>query len=108
MRQRYVETNLKPYRRYLDQILRRDYAGETSAAISRRADDLRRLAGPGGPTGDRRLSELLPELYALVRAVVKQEFGWTVFESQLLAAIAMTRGRVVELDTGEGKTLAAV
>ncbi len=57
---------------------------------------------------DERLNRLLPEAYALVCAAVRQEFGWQTFKSQLLAAVAMQAGRVIELDTGEGKTLAAV
>ncbi|MEA4890620.1 MAG: accessory Sec system translocase SecA2 [Clostridiaceae bacterium] len=107
--QRYVESNLKPYRRRLEQILRLDYAGESSPAVGRRAADLRRIIDAAGARADHRLLlDILPEAFALVCAVVKQEFGWHVFDSQLLAALAMMEGRIVELDTGEGKTLAAV
>ena len=54
------------------------------------------------------IESILPEAFAIVSEVVRECFGWTVFESQLLAAAAMQRGRVIELDTGEGKTLVAV
>ena len=63
---------------------------------------------PNPGTLDKRLDKLLPEAYSLVCAAVRLALGWTVFDSQLLAAIALQNGRIVELDTGEGKTLAAV
>lgn len=110
-RNRYVETNLKPYRKCLAQIRALDLPDLTDDEIRRRSALLRVAAQEGNPGGEAlngRLNRLLPEAWALVCAAVRQAFGWTVFDCQLLAAAAMNAGRIIELDTGEGKTLAAV
>ncbi|HEY5466592.1 MAG TPA: accessory Sec system translocase SecA2, partial [Clostridia bacterium] len=112
---RYVETSLKPYRSMLKKI--RDLEELSSPP---HMDPSRRLAwqeqirqalsadADKDTSLSNALARLLPEVYAAVCAAVRQAFGWTVFDSQLLGAVAMQQGRVIELDTGEGKTLAAV
>lgn len=45
---------------------------------------------------------------ALVREVGRRVLGLRLYESQVMAAIGLHDGKVVELATGEGKTLAAV
>jgi len=51
---------------------------------------------------------LLIEYFALVKEVSARTIGLKPFDSQLLAAIAMHYGKLAEMQTGEGKTLAAV
>jgi preprotein translocase subunit SecA len=46
--------------------------------------------------------------YALVRDASRRALGLRPFDVQVLAAIAMDRAHIVEMQTGEGKTLAAV
>jgi preprotein translocase subunit SecA len=45
--------------------------------------------------------------FALVRAVAARQLGMRPYDVQLMAAWTMLRGRMAELATGEGKTLAA-
>jgi preprotein translocase subunit SecA len=45
--------------------------------------------------------------FALIRAVATKQLGLTPYDVQLMAAWSMLRGRMAELATGEGKTLAA-
>ncbi len=45
--------------------------------------------------------------FALIRAVAARQLGLTPYDVQLMAAWSMLRGRMAELATGEGKTLAA-
>jgi preprotein translocase subunit SecA len=45
--------------------------------------------------------------FALVRAVAARQLGLKPYDVQLMAAWSMLRGRMAELATGEGKTLAA-
>jgi len=45
--------------------------------------------------------------FALIRALAEREIGLRPYDVQLMAAWSMSRGRMVELATGEGKTLAA-
>jgi preprotein translocase subunit SecA len=47
-------------------------------------------------------------LFALAREAAHRVLGLRPFDEQLLAALALDDGRVVEMLTGEGKTLAAV
>lgn len=54
------------------------------------------------------LDFLLPEVFALVKETCIRQLGLVPFEVQLMAAIALHEGKLVEMQTGEGKTLAAV
>ena len=45
---------------------------------------------------------------ALLQEVVRRTLGVTLYDEQLLAGLALSRGAVAEMQTGEGKTLAAV
>ncbi|MCX7032022.1 MAG: preprotein translocase subunit SecA [Spirochaetes bacterium] len=62
----------------------------------------RRLAG------GERLDDLLPEAYALVREAARRRLGERPFDVQMMGAVVLHRGRIVEMKTGEGKTLASV
>jgi preprotein translocase subunit SecA len=71
--------------------------------IRDRAAALRRRAREG-----ERLDALRVESFALVREAAHRTIGLRPFDVQVIAGLALDRGRVVEMQTGEGKTLAAV
>ncbi|HIA54120.1 MAG TPA: accessory Sec system translocase SecA2, partial [Candidatus Melainabacteria bacterium] len=48
------------------------------------------------------------EYFALVGEVANRILGMKPYDVQMLAALALSQGRMVEMQTGEGKTLAAV
>jgi len=52
------------------------------------------------------LEELLPEAFALVRESAKRSLRQRHFDSQILGGINLHKGTIVEMMTGEGKTLA--
>lgn len=54
------------------------------------------------------LESLIPESYALVREASLRVLGQRHYDVQLMAAIALFEGKIVEQKTGEGKTLSAV
>src|SRR3989344_9066993 len=54
------------------------------------------------------LDDLLPEAFALSREASWRAIGLRPYDVQLMAAVALFKGRVVEQKTGEGKTLSAV
>lgn len=54
------------------------------------------------------LDSLLVEAFALVREASRRGTGLDPHEVQVIAGLALHRGRIAELPTGEGKTLAAV
>lgn len=53
------------------------------------------------------LDRLLPEAYALVREAARRSVHMRHFDVQILGGIAMHNRSIVEMQTGEGKTLAA-
>lgn len=52
-----------------------------------------------------RRTDILLHALAAISAVVQQELGLTPHREQLMGALALTRGCLVEMATGEGKTL---
>jgi preprotein translocase subunit SecA len=97
--------DLDPYRRRLDTIARRgaEIAGEDDAALQRLASQLRERARRGEATG-----RLETDAFALAREASRRVLGLNPFDVQMLGALALSDGNVVEMGTGEGKTLAAV
>jgi len=53
------------------------------------------------------LNEILPEAFALVREAAKRTLNQRHFDVQILAGIVLHQGKIAEMKTGEGKTLAA-
>ncbi len=49
----------------------------------------------------------LPECVAIVAVAAHRALGLDMFDVQLRGALALARGRIAEMQTGEGKTLAA-
>ncbi|MBS7671278.1 preprotein translocase subunit SecA [Croceicoccus gelatinilyticus] len=53
------------------------------------------------------LDSMLPEAFAVVREASKRVFGMRHFDVQMIGGIALHRGEIAEMRTGEGKTLVA-
>ncbi len=53
------------------------------------------------------LDDLLPEAFATVREASKRTLGQRHYDVQLIGGIALHRGTITEMRTGEGKTLVA-
>jgi preprotein translocase subunit SecA len=70
--------------------------------LRKRSLALRYRAKGGEP-----LPSLLPEAYALVREAARRTIGMRHFDVQLLGGIALFHRSIVEMLTGEGKTLTA-
>ncbi len=54
------------------------------------------------------LNKLLEDAFALVREICKRKLGLRPFDVQVIAAMVLHEGKLAEMKTGEGKTLAAV
>src|SRR3954452_2123940 len=54
-----------------------------------------------------RLDDLLPEAFATVREAAIRTLGQRHYDVQLIGGIALHRGEIAEMKTGEGKTLVA-
>ena len=53
------------------------------------------------------LDAIAPEAFAVVREAARRTLGLRAFDVQITGAVALHRGIVAEMKTGEGKTLAA-
>jgi preprotein translocase subunit SecA len=96
---------LARYRRIVDIINKKEsQLRQNSDAEIREMVELARHDVVGG---HRSLDDLLPEIFALVREASRRTLGQRHFDVQLMAGIALHEGKIVEMKTGEGKTLAA-
>ena len=55
----------------------------------------------------KKLDDILPEAFAVVREASKRALGMRHFDVQLIGGIILHQGRIAEMKTGEGKTLVA-
>src|SRR4051794_20309500 len=53
------------------------------------------------------LDEILPEVFAMTREAMRRTLGMRHFDVQLVGGVVLHQGRIAEMKTGEGKTLAA-
>lgn len=53
------------------------------------------------------LNDLIPSWFALVQEASRRTIGLKHFDTQLLAGLLLHEGKIVEMKTGEGKTLAS-
>jgi preprotein translocase subunit SecA len=100
-----IETDLTPYREVLRLIndLGGRIGGLSSTELRNRAFEI------GDRVRDGEDPELvLPVYFALAREAADRTLGMRPFDVQVLAAIALHKSKLVEMKTGEGKTLTAV
>ena len=74
----------------------------TDEQIRKEGLSLRHRARSGEP-----LARILPEAFALVREAARRAKGMRHYDVQLLGGIAIFHRSIVEMQTGEGKTLTA-
>ena len=87
---------------------------ETLASSAGSIEEVRRAERMYTALDDAQLREAakstvtLPQLVAMTTVLASRVLGFGLFDVQLQAAMALTDGKIVEMQTGEGKTLAAV
>ncbi len=77
--------------------------GLPDAAFAERTARMREQVAGGAS-----LDSLLPQAFALVREAARRRLGERIFDVQLMGAVVLHKGRITEMKTGEGKTLASV
>src|SRR5437764_4524163 len=70
--------------------------------LRRKTIEFRQRSGNGET-----LDELLPEAFAVVREAGRRVLNMRHFDVQLLGGMALHKGKIAEMKTGEGKTLVA-
>jgi preprotein translocase subunit SecA len=100
-----IEFDLTPYRRLLARIdVRGDQiAKHADSRLKESSSELIARTRAGAA-----LDDLLAEAFALVREVSRRVLGMRHFDVQMFGGIALHQGKLIEMQTGEGKTLAAV
>jgi preprotein translocase subunit SecA len=71
-------------------------------ALKAKTDELRQRLKDGAS-----LDDLVPEAFAVVREAAQRTLGMRHFDVQLIGGIALHKGMIAEMRTGEGKTLMA-
>ena len=99
-----IHRDLRGYDRTLDEInaIEPELVALTDDELCVRGRRLRDQARAGS------MDDVRAGTFALVRELARRRLGLRPFDEQLVAGLAMDRGAVVEMQTGEGKTLAAV
>ena len=82
-------------------VLEKEISALTDRQLFDESEKLRALAK------EKNLDELLPLAFALVRESAKRTLKQRHFDVQLMGGIALHEGKIAEMATGEGKTLAA-
>ena len=101
-----IEDDLSQYAPALDEINRagKGLEVESDAHLQEIAASLKKRTAHELAT----LDELLVEYFALAREAARRVLGMRPFDVQVIAGLALHEGKLVEMQTGEGKTLAAV
>jgi preprotein translocase subunit SecA len=98
------ESRLKKIRRIADQVeaLSPEFAQLSDDELKAKTNEYRKRVADGES-----LDDLLPEVFAQVREASERVLGMRHFYVQLIGGIVLHQGRIAEMKTGEGKTLAA-
>jgi preprotein translocase subunit SecA len=80
--------------------LEKEFEGFSAEQLKEKTADFKKRINEG-------LDNLLPEAFALVREAAKRNLNQRHFDVQLIGGIVLHQGKIAEMKTGEGKTLAA-
>ena len=98
------ERELKRMAPLVDQINRLEphYQSLSEAELQAKTPEFKERLSKGEP-----LDDLLPEAFAAVREASVRVLGMRHFDVQLIGGVVLHEGKIAEMKTGEGKTLAA-
>lgn len=97
------EKVLNNYRNMVDKIKKIDFTMLNNEELLNKSNNLKELITTGTT-----INKIVIEGFALVKEVIKRTLGLEVYDVQLLAALALNDKKLIEMKTGEGKTLTAV
>ena len=82
--------------------LEKDFKKFSDSELKEKSNELKSLAASGYS-----LDAILPKAFALTREAARRTLNQRHFDAQLIGGIALHQGKITEMRTGEGKTLAA-
>jgi len=86
--------------------LEKEFEGFSDEKLKEKTAEFKeRLNSPSGK--GETLDDILPEAFALTREAAKRTLKQRHFDVQLIGGIVLHQGKIAEMKTGEGKTLAA-
>ncbi|MFH1966575.1 MAG: preprotein translocase subunit SecA, partial [Patescibacteria group bacterium] len=96
------ERELKKIEPLVDEInkLESKFESFSDEQLKEKSEELKKKA-------HKNLEDILSEAFALVREAAKRTLNQRHFDSQLVGGIVLHQGKIAEMKTGEGKTLAA-
>jgi preprotein translocase subunit SecA len=97
-----IEINLSKYRDIVSLVRSRDIADWTNKAITDRALVLAQTIDC-----KQSLDTILPDIFTLATESASRSLGIAAYDEQLMAAAVLHQGKLVQMQTGEGKTLSA-
>ncbi|MFP4643203.1 MAG: preprotein translocase subunit SecA [Spirochaetales bacterium] len=100
------EKDLKTLTPLLQQINRLEpwAMGLTSGDFITKTEELKNLV----QRQEKTLDDILPEAFAMVREAARRVLGERLFDVQLLGGMVLHQGKIMEMKTGEGKTVSSV
>jgi len=75
---------------------------KTDSALAKQTAELKKQLANG-----KKLDDILPAAFALVREASRRTLGQRHFDVQLIGGMVLHQGKIAEMKTGEGKTLVA-
>ena len=98
-----IEFDLSSFNHDLDEINKyhKKIENNSDHELKELSDNIKQKAQPGA-------DDITIEAFALVKEVCRRKLKITPFDVQILGAIALEKGKLIEMQTGEGKTLVAV
>ncbi len=102
MKRQKIDKNIKRYRRIVTKINKLEPAMQklTEEDFIQKTNSFKELLKNG-----KSLDDIMVEAYALVREVAVRATGMRAYNVQLQGAIAVHEQKIIEMKTGEGKTL---
>lgn len=87
--------------------LEKKFEGFSNEQLKEKTTELKKRISNSREQFSTVLDEALPEAFALVREAAKRTLNQRHFDVQLIGGIVLHQGKIAEMKTGEGKTLAA-
>lgn len=102
------EKFLKKLQPIVDEInkLEKKFESFSNEELKKKTEEFKKQINPSAGEG-KSLDDILPEAFAAVREAAKRTLNQRHYDVQLMGGIVLHQGKIAEMKTGEGKTLAA-